>query len=489
MSQNQPSRFASMTAPGLECALLSCAMQAPDAVIPRLQGVITVDDFSPGSFHRDLYALITERYGAGLLCDLPCLTQALMDAGKLTDATGGSARLVEIYTSGDGLPASAAGYALAIREKAAQRRLMAAADAFQNVMIADCTDWKDHTAALVEAVLKEQASGSERAKIVPIKTAIMEAVEELGEAVQNRGHVTHGFATGFTALDRMFMGLRRTQNVVIAGRPSMGKTALAVNILENFSMGCGDYREFYLDAKEWPACKRPRQGQLPTLLVCLESSQIEMASRMLCGRARVSIQRIRDGLMGANDIQRISRTSQEIGGSPMHIWDAAGVTVEELELELKAFKARVPDLAAVCVDHCGLLGARGVKDAGDDTAKFSYVSNRLRLLWKQLDVLGLPLWQLNRGVEKRSDARPKLSDIRSSGKIEEDASQVIMPYRPFYYDNDQPEDEAYLVVCKNRGGPTNAEGVKVKWEAEFTRFSSLQSRLFSNKDEEQQENF
>jgi replicative DNA helicase len=285
------------------------------------------------------------------------------------------------------------------------------------------------------------------------------------------------------------MGLRPTQNLVIAGRPAMGKTALAVNILENISLGEGHYREFYNDPSEWPGCRVPRQGKPATLLVCLESSQVEMASRMLCARAQVCVQRIRDGLLGKADLHRIGQSAQDIGTSSLYIWDAAGISVEELELELKAFKMKVPTLAAVAVDHCGLLRAKAVKDAGNDYARTGYVSNRLRLLWKTLGVLGIPLWQLSREVEKRADKRPKLSDLRDSGKIEEDASQVIMPYRPAYYDEEAAADEAFIIIAKNRGGPTSAEGVKVRWEAQYTRFSSLQSRLFSNDEDQHQHNF
>lgn len=487
MSQRND-RTTSMTAPGMEAALLSCVMQAPDEVMPRLNGVVDLEDFTAGSFHRDLFAIINARYSAGKLCDLMSLTQAMLDAGSLTDAVGGSGRLVEIYTQAE-IPSRGPMYAREIRQKAIQRRMTQAADLFLHRMTDDCAGWSDHSVALVDALIEQQRGSEERATIVPIKTAVFEAMDELELAVQNRGHVTSGLATGFTALDRCFMGLRPTQNMVIAGRPAMGKTALAVNILENISLGEGHYREFYSDPSEWPGCRQPRQGKPPTLLVCLESSQVEMASRMLCGRAQVSVQRIRDGLMGKDDFRRIGQSAQDIGTSPIYIWDAAGITVEELELELKSFKQRVPDLAAVAVDHCGLLRAKGVKDAGNDYARTGYVSNRLRLLWKTLGVLGIPLWQLSREVEKRADKRPKLADLRDSGKIEEDATQVIMPFRPAYYDEEAPADEAFIVIAKNRGGPTSAEGVKVKWTAEFTRFDSLQSHLFSNNEDQRQHNF
>lgn len=485
MNDKKEREFVSMTAPGLERALIGCIMQAADAVMPRIQGLVSAEDFHPGGGPREIFQLIETRYAAGLLCDLTSLIQGLMDTGKL-DPIGGAANLSDMLLAAV-VPHHGPHYARAIREKGTQRRLSNAADKFLTEMTTDCESWKDHSAALVEAICQEQMAGAERAKIVPIKTAIMEAVEELETAVNNRGHVTHGLATGFTALDRMFMGLRPTQNVVIAGRPSMGKTALAVNILENISIGTGDYKEFYLDTRNWPGCKEPRQKALPTLLICLESSQIEMASRMLCGRARVSVQRIRDGLLGNDDISRITRSSAQIGFSQLYIWDAPGLSVEELDMEVTAFKQRVPDLAMVCVDHCGLLSAKAIKNDGDEYARFSYVSKRLRLLWKKINVVGLPLWQLNRGSEKRSDSRPKLSDIRGTGQIEEDASQVLMPYRPHYYDNDQPEDEAFIVVAKNRGGPTNSEGVKVKWEGEFTKFSSRENCLFSPKEEERQD--
>ncbi len=470
----------------MERGVLSCMLQAPEYAVMRAGERVAPEDFNVPAF-RILYDLLRDMADKGAPIDPTTVQQELMDR-KLMDTVGGPAMVAELYTFAP-TPAHVAHYASQVREKASARRVMIAAFAMVDKIQEDPVDWSGHAAELVDAVIREQTTDEGRRTIVPIRAAVIEAVEELGEAVNNRGHVTHGFATGFTALDRMFMGIRRTQTVVIAARPSMGKTALAVNILENMSLGVGDYREFYHDANQWPGCRKPRQGQLTTLLICLESSQIEMASRMVCGRARVSIQRIRDGHMADHDYPRIRDTSKQLSESPMHIWDAAGVDLEELIMRVTAFKAAVPALACVAVDHCGCLKVRSIRDNGDERIRFTYISNRLRDLWKKIDVIGLNLWQLNRTSEKRTDSRPKLADIRSAGAIEEDASKVLMPYRPSYWDDEQPEDEAYIAVPKNRGGPTNTEGVKVRWEGEFTRFSSLESRLFSSNEDERQDAF
>lgn len=465
-----------MTSPEIERAVLSAMMQSDLAAVAAQQAV-EADTFAIEA-HRELYGLIIQRHAAGLAVDLVAMGEAWAKKSGREDAVEW---ITGIAVAAD--PAFIQRYCKELRECARQRAVHGALSKALTSLTETPADWRDHAAGLVESLLQIQIEGDRAQTIVEIKHAVAEAVDVIEEAMRNRGHVTHGYATGFTDLDRCFMGLKPTQNLIIAARPSMGKTALAVNMLTNMALGEGHYKEFYQNMKDRT---HPRQGQLRCILVCLESSDVEMALRMVMGRARVSVARIRDGLLSPQDFGRILPAAGELGESPLHIWDAAGISVEELEMEIRAFKARHADLAVVCVDHIGLLRAKGVKDAGNDYARMGYISSKLRLLWKQVNVLGIPICQLSRKVEERKDKRPMMSDLRDSGKMEEDASQVIMPYRPAYYDPDEDPEKALIIIAKNRGGPVKLDGIEVSWDGEFTTFGSLHDRLLSNNDEQRQ---
>jgi replicative DNA helicase len=496
----------------MERCALSCLMQAPDFAGPAALRLLVPDDFSLEA-HGLIYDLIAQRYQGGKLIDVLSITQELYDRGQI-EKLGGPAFVSEIYTASPNA-ANFEHYAREVLEKAMARRVVTACLECAGAITREPTGvlTRERAGTLMDAVLAATIE-SDRAKIVHIGEAIADGMQEMDTAIANRGHVTGEMATGFTDLDRCWIrGVPRGETIVIAGDTSMGKTSLAVQIIENIATGTGHYKEFYNfpgsshqhrvdDWQAWVADGRatPRFGKQLCLLVCLESSQTEMALKMLMGRAGLDIRGIHGGMIARSDIALMHRSGKELQQSALYIWDAAGITVEELCTEVKQFKLQHPELALVCVDHCGLLGARAIRDIGNETAVAGYVSNTLQKLWKMADVAGLELWQLNREAAAKGERgkRPTRADLRSSGKIEQNARKIVMPYRPWHYDQSEDIDksEAFLIIAKNTGGPINLDGIPVRWEGETTRFYSEQKdedgqwrprhRLFSLKESEQQ---
>lgn len=490
----------------LEKIVISSMWQEPDFAIPKAMRILGREDFNIDA-NGLLFATLCEEFDAGKATDLPAITQRLMDRGQLDDA-GGFGYLTDVFAAAIGA-AHVEHHARQVRVKSRCRAVIDAGLRGINALFAEPTaeKLKEVAGSIVDDVLRATLD-EERAKIVHIREAIMDGVQELEEAIANRGHVTGEIATGFTDLDRMFIqGLRRTENITIAGDTSMGKTSLAVQILNNITTGTGHYRQFYnFDQKhvdDWQGevsagRAKSRFGKKMAVMICLESSQIETALKLLMSRAEINVGEIQRGMISREDQQGIHTQCAVLHDSMFWIWDAAGCDVEEIGAELKAFKMAHPELAAVCVDHCGLLGARGIKDKGNETAIAGYVSNYLRNLWKRLDVVGLTLWQLNRDAARKggNGKPPTLADLRSSGRIEQDATKVMMPFRPGHYDDEADDSEAYIVVAKNRGGPRSPGGIQMRWQGEYTRFYSEQKddqgvwrprlQLFSLKESERQ---
>lgn len=467
----------------MERCVLSCMMQAPDFAVPAATEHLRGDDFAIEA-HALLYDILTTRHQAGKLIDPVSIAQELHDRELITKV-GGPAFVSEIYTASPN-PAHAVHYAETILEKAKQRRVLRAATDFECKILTEPLEWTGHCAALMDALVRETAPVEGRGGIVHLKEHIYTAVEDIEAAYHHRGHVTRGLPSGFTDLDRLCMGFEPGENIVVGGATGMGKSAFVVNVLEKMALAEGDYVEFYKGNK---LGGEPLYPKRKVLLVTLEMSGLQIAQRMLMGRAGIVLGRVRDGMLSKVEFADLSKTAGKLMDTQFHIWDAAGLDIADLETRLKDFKQRHPDLAAVAVDHCGLLRARAVRDGGNPTAVVAHVSPRLKTLWKTLNVVGFTLWQLNREATKRGDTRPRLANLKDSGAIENDADRVFFPYRPAYgksladYDDDEDEfkaaqSEAELIVAKNRGGPLG--DLPLKWFGQFTRFESVTERLLSN---------
>jgi len=486
MSQSASITDTSRTLPqavDTERCLLSCMMQAPDFAVPVATEDLTAEDFAIEA-HVILFDLLTTRHHAGKPVDLVSTVQELMDRGLL-EKTGGPAFVSDIYSASPN-PAHAAAHASVVLEKAHQRRVLMAATQFECRILTEPLAWTSHCATLMDAIVRETAPKEGRGGITHLKELIWQATDDIEKAYHNRGHVTRGIASGFTDLDRLCLGFEPGENIAIGGATGMGKSALVVNILEKMALAEGDYVEFYKGNK---LGGEPLYPKRKVLLVTLEMTAQQITQRMLMGRAGVAVGRVRDGLLSKLEFADLGKTAGKLCDTQFYIWDAAGLDIADLETRIKDFKQRHPDLAAVGIDHCGLLRARAVRDSGNPTAVVAHISPRLKSLWKTANVVGFTLWQLNRDASKRADTKPRLSNLKDSGSIENDADRVIFPYRPAYgksledYDNNEDDFkaalmEALIIVAKNRGGPTGE--LPAKWLGQFTRFESVTERLLSN---------
>jgi replicative DNA helicase len=460
-------------------------MQAPDFAVNAAREHLQAEDFAVEG-HGILFDIISTRHHDGLPVEIVSIMQVLYDRG-LIDKLGGAATVTEIYTAAPN-PAHAGHYAQVVREKSTLRRILRGLIKAEASVLSEPEQWRGHVATLMDTLVTETALPEGRGGIQILRDILFQVTDDIEQAYHNRGHVTRGIPTGFTDLDRLCLGLERGENIVIGGATGMGKSAFAVNILEKMALAEGDYVEFY---KHNQIGGEPLYPKRRVLIVTLEMTGFQIAQRMLMGRAAIQMGRVRDGMLSKVEFADLGKTAAKLCDTQFHIWDAAGLDIVDLESRLKDFKQRHPDLDAVAVDHCGLLRARAVRDSGNPTAVVAHVSPRLKALWKTIDVVGFTLWQLNRAASKSADTKPKLANLKDSGAIENDADRVIFPYRPAYgkYLEDEEEfqraqSEAFLIVAKNRGGPTGE--LPVKWYGQFTRFESVTSRLLSNNKDQHQ---
>lgn len=469
----------------MERCLLGALMQAP-ALAPEVMRVLATEDFSVEA-HGFIFGMIARRTERGDPVEPPFLVRDLYDQG-VADKFGGPGLVSECYAACPN-PGHALFYAGHVRDKAVARRVIVAASRCLSATLvqSDRESVEAASLALVDEVLLAVRNASEAQKIVHIRQALRDGQQELESAFQNRGHVLGDTCTGYTSLDRaLIKGLVPRSNTVIAGDTGSGKTALAIGILLNMALNRGHYKEFYnWDSSysdrisDWQAALAegrgtPRHRAKKVLIVCLEASQTETALQMLLGEAGVDIHNIYGGFMDRQTMPAVERAAESLVQTQVYLWDAPGITVEELAAEVKRFKLQHPDLDVVCVDHMGLLDARGVKDKGNETALAGYVSNSLLRMYQQCNVRGLTLVQLNREAAEKgaSGKRPTRAMLRGSGKIEQDADTILMPYRPAHYNPEADPEEAYIVIAKARGCRINLNGVRMVWHGGTKRFLS-----------------
>ena len=258
--------------------------------------------------------------------------------------------------------------------------------------------------------------------------------------------------TGYKVLDTMTSGMHPSEMIVIAARPSMGKTALAMNIAEHVAV----------------------DKQIPVAVFSLEMSSQQLATRLLCSRARVNLHHIRNGIMPKNAQQELFKAVTEYSASKMVIDDTAGLSINEL----RAKSRRLMDkhgLGLIVIDYLQLLKSPSKRSQENRQIEIAEISNGIKALAKELTIPIIVLAQLNRKSEDRGDGKPRISDLRESGSIEQDADVVGLLYRSAYYakdaeDRDERGGEAELIIAKQRNGPTGE--VPLTFLSEFTRFES-----------------
>jgi replicative DNA helicase len=377
--------------------------------------------------HRRIFDRMIELGEAQQAIDLVTLTEELHRRGEL-DAAGGAAYLAQLV---DGVPrvVNVDHYARIVKEKAILRNLIHASHAIQQQAL-DADDEADAILDRAESLIFELAEARIRAGLIGVKDLVRDNYERL-ERIFSEGRRVTGLASGYTQLDNQTAGLQPSELIILAARPSMGKTSLALNIAENVALG-----------------KRE-----PVAVFSLEMSKESLLLRLLSSEARVDAHKFRTGHMGKDDWRRITESLGRLGEAPLWIDDSASATVTEIGAKARRLK-RDKVLSLVIVDYLQLIAARG--RFSNRNEEVSSISRALKGLAKELKVPVLVLSQLTRAPE-RDERRPQLADLRESGAIEQDADVVLFIHRPNFYKADMPDEDrakTELLVAKQRNGPT-----------------------------------
>jgi replicative DNA helicase len=383
--------------------------------------------------------------------DFITLKQTLKDRGFLEEI-GGAEFLNELYNF---VPTAAnAGYYVDIvREKYLLRRLILACDSLSR----RCYDDQENVEPLLddaERQIFEITGDHVKIDVVPTKDLAMEAIEQIEKIYENRGSIT-GLPTGFVEFDKMTMGLHPAEMIVIAARPSMGKTALAMNIAEHVAIDAGK----------------------PVAVFSLEMSSQQLVQRLICSVARVNLQRTRDGFLSERDFPKLTTAASRLATAKLFIDDTPGLTITELRAKARRL-ASSHQIELVVIDYLQLLRSTSRRAQDNRQIEISEISAGIKSLAKELKIPIIVIAQLNRQPDTRAKegGRPRLSDLRESGSIEQDADVVGLLVRPDYYQTDdddtKPSDtsEADLIIAKQRNGPTG--DVALTFLKEFTRFEN-----------------
>jgi replicative DNA helicase len=334
-------------------------------------------------------------------------------------------------------------YAKIIRNDALRRKL----NTFADQLLAKTSVPVVNSLELATNVVQELSEISEsvsESNYCDLKEAMRKACAQIEETVQNNGKLP-GVSTGFVDLDTFLGGLRNGSLTILAARPAMGKTAFVVNILQNL-------------------CIREKQ---PALMFSLEMTQAELAMRIISSESKISGSDIRIGNLKPNQWDDMLNTVESCSDVPLYIDESSGITIATLQERTKQIK-KVKDLKLVVVDYLQLLSSSSSK-ASNREQEIADITRELKRLAKDISCPVIAISQLNRSVESRAEKRPMLSDLRESGSIEQDADNVLFIHRPGYYDKNEKQDVAEIIVAKQRNGPTGI--VHLKWIGQLTQFT------------------
>ena len=403
---------------------------------------------SPEDFYRDahktIYRAMLDLFERREPHDLITVADLLGSRNKL-EGIGGAAYLASLT---DLIPFSGplVHHAELIRKKSILRQLIQTS----SEVAARCYEDQDDIDALVDEAEKtifEIAQSKKKQGFQPMSDVVPKAFDRITQLFDRQEQIT-GIATGYTELDRMTAGLQPADLIIIAGRPSMGKTALAMNIVQHVAVA----------------------DRIPVAVFSLEMSVEQLALRMLCSIGRIDSQRIRTGRLIEKDWPDLTRATGMLTESPIFIDDTAGIGVLEMRAKARRLKSE-HELGLVVVDYLQLMQGRAKTE--NRTQEISDISRSLKAMAKELEVPVIALSQLNRGLESRTDKRPQLSDLRESGAIEQDADVIGFIYRDEVYNKaeDNPNRGlAEIIIGKQRNGPTGI--VKLTFRADITTFEN-----------------
>lgn len=417
-------------------------MLIDNEAIHRVIELLRPEDFYRDA-HRKIYQAVLELYQANEPSDLVTVTNTLKIANHL-EAVGGASYLAGLV---DQIPTAAhiANYAKIIREKAVLRQLIDGATEIASRGYEE-EGGIDEFLDKAESIIFDIATRRIQQGFIPMKEVVKAGFKAIEQLYEKKELVT-GVPTGYKDLDRITAGMQASDLVIVAGRPSSGKTAFSLNVMEH------------------AAC----DVKVPSAIFSLEMSKEQLVQRLLCSRAEVDSSKLRGGFLSESDWPKLTRAAGVLSEAPIYIDDSPALTVLEMRAKARRLK-KEKGLGLLIVDYLQLVRANIRSDSRE--REISEISRGLKALAKELHVPVIALSQLNRGVENRNDKRPMLSDLRESGSIEQDSDVVMMIYRDEMYNPESPDaGKAEVIIAKQRNGPTGR--VHLAFRSQFTRFDNL----------------
>ncbi len=426
------------------------AMLVSEPAVAVISETLEAEDFYSET-HRVLYGAMMRLAAKGEPIDQLTLSDELRSVGEF-DRVGGRQyvfRLVESVPTA----ANAGRYAEIVRSKSLLRAVI---DAGSRITEEAFSEPDDVTQALdaAEQLIYGVSNRKLKEHLAPLSELAPGALEMIQRLYEQEGEVT-GVETGFEDLDRLTTGFHKSDLVILAARPAMGKTAMALNAL-------------------WHAASTKKA---PVAIFSLEMSKEQLVQRLISQTTRIRTQDLRSGNVKAEDWPKLVRGVAEVGQAPIWIDDTAGITLMEMRAKVRRLASRLiaqggPPLSLVVVDYLQLMIGGRQENRQQEVAE---ISRGLKVLARDLDVPVLAIAQLSRAVEQRHDKRPLLSDLRDSGSIEQDADMVMFLYRDEYYNPDSDDKGiAEVIVGKHRNGPTGK--IQLAWLEQYTKFASLARR-------------
>jgi replicative DNA helicase len=425
-----------------EESVLGAMMLSPGA-IGAVSEILDAGDFYRES-HATIYRAALALYAKGEPVDAITLVDELEERSELENI-GGRARIHELAAL---VPATAnaAHYARIVRETATLRGLIRAGGEIARL------GWERPGEAVelvdrAEQVLFELSQQRVTGEFSHIEQLLKESFERITALYEAGAEVT-GTPSGFRDFDRLTSGFQAGNLIIVAARPSMGKSALALCMAANLAV----------------------RHQTPVALFTLEMSKAEVTQRLMCSEAKVESQRLRNGKLAADDWPRLTAACDKLAKAPIYVDDTGSINMMEIRSKARRLKSRHPELGLIVVDYLQLMTSGA--SAENRVQEVSQISRSLKVLARDLDVPILALSQLSRAVEQRTDKHPQLSDLRESGSLEQDADLVVFIYRDEYYNAESDQQGlAEVQLAKHRNGPTDS--VKLTFLKRYAKFADL----------------
>lgn len=423
-----------------ESAVLGSILINPESMNKVVE--ILEADFFYSPKNKLIYEAAFTLYNQNKPIDGLSLTEYFQSRNKL-DEIGGVEYLGELGLD-TVLSSNVEYYAQIIKENALKRKLINAGsiiieEVFKNPEA-------DVSLEIAEKTIFEIAQQKTSQEIQLITNLLMETVEQLEFRYNNKGSYT-GVPSGYYDLDALLAGFQKSDLIILAARPSMGKTAFALNIAQNIGI----------------------VQHVPVLIFSLEMSATQLTQRILCSEAEIDAQRARTGELNASEWEKIADVMNKLHEAPILIDDSSGVTLSDVRAKARRIKTKYPDLGLIIIDYLQLIEDKAIMDRNQ---AISSISRGLKSLARELNVPIIALSQLSRKVEDRTDKRPMLSDLRESGAIEQDADVVMFVHREEYYDKENPEvkNKATISIAKQRNGPVG--NIDLLFQGSTTKFKN-----------------